>query len=666
MNKVHFPKEARELIQNGMLAELMSKGVHLDSEKVKAIILDNLPQLRVDYNRLANELKGKFHQPRDGENGRDGDRGYQGVDGTPGIDGKHGKNGLDGTNGINGERGPAGKNGKDYHLTRNDKKTITESIKGKIDLEPYLLKMSFNEQVTTLIRNIESGKIKSKRSGGGFNIKDIIGEINKYVGTEDWQTGAAVSTLNDPTGFVNRTDSSISFDNATRTFTVEPVVDGFVYYCKSVKYTKEAAETVTITDTEGIWFIYYDGATLKATQTFVTDLILTNALCAMVYWNADDKVSMLGEERHGLSMSGVTHQYLHDTVGLAYDYGLGLGDILTDEDGDTDSHAQFSVASGEVHDEDIELDINGILSTTGLDIMYLDGVKWRRDTTAGYSVKRYNTGRLAYNNNGTQAEVTNNDFVLCHVFASNVVDGNPFAIQGQAQYTSKRNAREGAVSEIVTLVLDGLPSAEMKPIATVIFQTSNGYDNAVKGRIVSTDDGLDYVDHRTNPLSQAVAAAETVNYGVANTAIQVLKSGDQSSTTSWADLTGWGTPGIIDADFTFADGVTTIVSDGTYNINLIIQAAIATADFSEIQTKMQLDTGSGYADIPGCFDYSPAANQTGFYDGTPATTKTITAQIANFAIELTAGDKIKPLIQHIQTAGLVSTGNARISILRLK
>jgi hypothetical protein len=350
MNKVHFPKEARELIQNGMLAELMSKGVHLDSEKVKAIILDNLPQLRVDYNRLANELKGKFHQPRDGENGRDGDRGYQGVDGTPGIDGKHGKNGLDGTNGINGERGPAGKNGKDYHLTRNDKKTITESIKGKIDLEPYLLKMSFNEQVTTLIRNIESGKIKSKRSGGGFNIKDIIGEINKYVGTEDWQTGAA----------------------------------------------------------------------------------------------------------------------------------------------------------------------------------------------------------------------------------------------------------------------------------------------------------------------------ETVNYGVANTAIQVLKSGDQSSTTSWADLTGWGTPGIIDADFTFADGVTTIVSDGTYNINLIIQAAIATADFSEIQTKMQLDTGSGYADIPGCFDYSPAANQTGFYDGTPATTKTITAQIANFAIELTAGDKIKPLIQHIQTAGLVSTGNARISILRLK
>ena len=90
--------------------------------------------------------------------------------------------------------------------------------------------------------------------------------------------------------------------------------------------------------------------------------------------------------------------------------------------------------------------------------------------------------------------------------------------------------------------------------------------------------------------------------------------------------------------------------------------------FSQIEIKLQQDTGSGYADIPGGIDYAPAINQTGFYDSdnTPSTTKTVTAQITNFFLEAAAGTKIKPLIQMVETAGTVAAGAARISIQRVK
>ena len=57
--------------------------------------------------------------------------------------------------------------------------------------------------------------------------------------------------------------------------------------------------------------------------------------------------------------------------------------------------------------------------------------------------------------------------------------------------------------------------------------------------------------------------------------IQVSKSGDQLTTTSWTDLTGWATPAILDDQYTFDDGEVTLVDTGTYNLNLIVQATIA-------------------------------------------------------------------------------------------
>ena len=64
----------------------------------------------------------------------------------------------------------------------------------------------------------------------------------------------------EPTGFPNTTDSTIDFSDSSpdRTFTITPAVSSFYYYICCNKYTVSSADSVQITDTEGLWFIYYN------------------------------------------------------------------------------------------------------------------------------------------------------------------------------------------------------------------------------------------------------------------------------------------------------------------------------------------------------------------------------------------------------------------------
>ena len=87
------------------------------------------------------------------------------------------------------------------------------------------------------------------------------------------------------------------------------------------------------------------------------------------------------------------------------------------------------------------------------------------------------------------------------------------AIQGENDYNNRTSAREGAEVEIASLVTTGLPIVEFTPIATVIYQTSNGYGNTVMGRIRTTDEGADYIDWRGAGLSQSVFPADHGNLG---------------------------------------------------------------------------------------------------------------------------------------------------------
>jgi hypothetical protein len=321
----------------------------------------------------------------------------------------------------------------------------------------------------------------------------------------------------EPTGFPNLTDSTMSFVNGTRTFTIQPTGASFDVYQSGIKYTISTPKTIVISATEGTHHIYFDVGVLYEVTTLTEDIIKNKAYIASIYWDNINLVQiMLSDERHGFRMDGDTHYYLHNTIGSAFVSGAVLGNFVVDGNGSLASHAQFSVASGIFFDEDITFNLNSVVSTTGLDIYYLLGTtNWRKITNAGYSVTTTGTGRLAYNQNiagnWQLTEVTNNQFALCHVFMTNDFSRKYIAVVGQNTYTTLSAARQGALTEILNLINVGLPFQEFIEVGTVIFQTSNTYSNAVKARIVSTEEGDNYIDFRYSKTSSNSFSATNHN-----------------------------------------------------------------------------------------------------------------------------------------------------------
>jgi hypothetical protein len=313
-----------------------------------------------------------------------------------------------------------------------------------------------------------------------------------------------VNTALEPTGFPNRTDTTIAFVNANRTFTISPVVSSFFVLQNGIKYTFNAPQTVVITDVEGMHYIYFDEGILKETTVFSDKYILDYVAVSQFYWDATSKNALgLADERHGVHMDGATHLYLHKVYGTAWGFGLSLSGIIKNGGGNLNAHAQFGVNQGRIIDEDIELDIPDWASTNGFPILYRTGSQgnWRVTFQNGFPVKTYGSGRPAYNsfinNEWGLTEVYNNYYVLCHVFATNNYEMNKnVVIMGQNQYQTSSTARTGAMVELHNLVTDGFPIKEFVALGTVIFETKNTYSNSVKSRIISTQSNADYVDWR--------------------------------------------------------------------------------------------------------------------------------------------------------------------------
>jgi hypothetical protein len=339
--------------------------------------------------------------------------------------------------------------------------------------------------------------------------------------------------VTDTNGFPDdqRTNTTLSFDDGTRTFTIAPTGSEFHFYEGGIKYEKTSAQTVVIDNTEGMHSIYFDGGTLTAIANASSgqfeDIVLNHAFVALVYWDAISASGIyLGDERHGISMSPRTHAYLHLTRGAQYVSGLAIADILADENGSLASHAQFSVGSGVIFDEDISHLPPAVASTVGLDIYALDGAtpNLRKYTETGFSVLTDTTagtgatGRLVFNEfTGGSWQLTtvgSGNYVLCHVFAINGISGGQqwAAIIGQNEYSVIADARAGAENEISN-ILSVLPLPEIVAVGTVIFEAKDSLTNSISARIISNIDGDDYTDWRTSDIPVGAPSQNHNNLG---------------------------------------------------------------------------------------------------------------------------------------------------------
>jgi len=359
-------------------------------------------------------------------------------------------------------------------------------------------------------------------SGNFDTVNDKAEEIKYSPSTPaDWQTVPAdvadgldylksqmtdsQELVKEPTGFPNRTDTAISFDDISRTFEIAPTGASFDVYVKGKKFTK-TTESIVISNDDGNHYIYFDpSGVLTETTAFSPSIFENNALVSIVYWNSSTSSrSYFAEERHGLVMDGATHGYLHTVFGARYLSGLALQGFSVDGNGTLNSQAQFQADAGSIRDEDILISLP---LTNNIPILYRQGTLWRKKAADAYPViyngtAGYTGTNIAYNQlvgaSWQLTEVINNNFVLVHVFATNDID-NPFVgILGINSYANIPEARAGAESEISSL--SGLPFAEFVAVGTVIFETNSAYTNVPKAIVRSASAGENYVDFRGEQL----------------------------------------------------------------------------------------------------------------------------------------------------------------------
>ncbi len=367
-----------------------------------------------------------------------------------------------------------------------------------------------NTPTVEKITKIEATRYNNATSGlAATNGQAAIDELAANVVAHD-------ALVKEPTGFPNTTDSTTSFVDGTRTFTIQPTGVSFDVYVKGKKFTKTTAQNVTIPAFAGNHYIYFnDTGVLASTQTVSSTLFTDNAMVSIIYWNTDTNThTYFAEERHGLVMDGATHTYLHTVFGSRYLTGLALQNFSVNGDGNSDAHAQFTSDSGTLRDEDLLITL---AAQTQISILYRQGALWRRKTadafpliysgTAGYTGPN---GLIPYNQfiGGLWqlTEVANNSFVLVHFFGTNDKNNPVIGIQGTSTYNNVTAARIAASTEITSL--SGLPFAEFVPIGSVVFETANTYANTPKA-VVRSVNGGNYVDFRGTQLYTPAGTATT-------------------------------------------------------------------------------------------------------------------------------------------------------------
>jgi hypothetical protein len=355
------------------------------------------------------------------------------------------------------------------------------------------------------------------------NLNDVIisgatpGQTLQFDGT-NWVN--TVSPTMEPIGFENKNDSTISFNNATREFSIAPFSTSYSIWCVGKKFTKTVSETIQIPNDSALHFIFFDSEGRLGTRQsyFNWD---SEAPVSYIYWNATDQEAyFFADERHGIVLDWATHEYLHRTRGAAIANGFGINNYILDGDGSLDSHAQIDIANGTFFDEDLQVDIihsdtptpntweQVLQGNAEIPVFYRLNNHWTKDIATEFPLKQ-GASRPQYNLNTAETwsatDIANNRFGVSWIIATNNLSEPIIAVLGQGSYTDNGSAQAEFYS---SLNLDGFPIVEFRPLYKIIYECKNSYTNTPSARIT------DVIDLRSIISSdQGVGATAVSDHG---------------------------------------------------------------------------------------------------------------------------------------------------------
>ncbi len=313
---------------------------------------------------------------------------------------------------------------------------------------------------------------------GGYTLPNVAGDSGNYLvmgaSNSEWKE---LNNAYEKTGWDGSVFSevTITFTDGTRTVAITPTGASASYYIGGIKYTFTTEQSVVIDDTEGLWYVYFDGITLTASQVEWT-YDETRCPVMNLYWDATNNVNIGWQsDLHSWLMQQRLHQYLHDTLKTRFDEGLGVAEATT---------STVNVAIGKLFDEDVQVDITDevgsgwwdqVLSPLTSPIYYREGVGVWRKIAASTSLCYLDTNVPQVNIfSGTWqwSPVTTNRYFAYWVVASSDNQYPVYIVPGQESADKLSDTIAGNL--LADMDFGGLPTAEHKVIARLILRRKGG------------------------------------------------------------------------------------------------------------------------------------------------------------------------------------------------
>ena len=283
----------------------------------------------------------------------------------------------------------------------------------------------------------------------------------------------------DMSGFPNLTDSSISFNEGTRVFTLSPTNGSFKVWSKGKEITINGPKTLTIANTTGGRYIKYNTSTnqLEEVAINVNPDILNNVLVSYIFWEAtNQKAIIFAEERHSSHRDTQWHLSQHLDVGAIWRSGAALSYTLDDNDVSVGLSAPLVIA-----DEDLVHTITHSATPSGfyqqtlegqavIPTIYLNGSTVIQSTASTQPWIK-GTQRVQYNpldssNQGSLSEVNNGSYVSYWLIATNDTKYPIKAIMGHHVHTTIAEAEAEQFDSF------GFSVPELVPLYQIILKSS--------------------------------------------------------------------------------------------------------------------------------------------------------------------------------------------------
>tara|TARA_S200002703_G_scaffold160089_1_gene176886 strand:+ start:8854 stop:11187 length:2334 start_codon:yes stop_codon:yes gene_type:complete len=314
-------------------------------------------------------------------------------------------------------------------------------------------------------------------------------------------------------GFVNTDESSTSHLGGTVYLGLATGFTSVSYYTDGELHTLTAAASVAHGTTEGIHYIYLDGADLKTSTELTGDILANKTLVASLYYDATNTaVIQFSDLRRETNVA-----YRPPKLGVTTQYGAEL-DLIPENingPGTSDDDARVRIDSYNAGDPDegrfwegdrlhlvVDNDAQHLnRNPAQVPVYYRDANGWRRQAQSDLHVTLGTSGRPNWNEfNGTawvESQTSSGSYLFMHYIAVPNAEEPVICVMGIREYDSGSPGAEDAAFEIDALHLNGL--TDLLPVwfmfGSVLWQVDSTYTNSVLARIISTTWG-NYRDWR--------------------------------------------------------------------------------------------------------------------------------------------------------------------------